>query len=131
MKKLFIAFLALVSIHVFAESQSKTPLEVVNARMVAYNNHDLTSFLSTYSKNVQIFTYPNKPLGKPGKEHLAFIFEPMFKEKNVHVEIHSQITQGNYVINHETVTYDKKPQKYASIYEVENGLIKSVQFLRE
>lgn len=131
MKKLLLILLVLLPIHVLGDSQPKTPLEVVNARMAAYNNHDLTSFLNTYSENIQIFTYPSKPLGKPGKEHLAFIFEPMFKEKSVHVEIHSQITQGNYVVNHETVTYDKKPQKYVSIYEVENGLIKSVQFLRE
>lgn len=131
MKKLFFILLAVVSINVQAADHPKAPLDVVNARMAAYNNHDLTSFLNTYSDSIQIFTYPNIPLGKPGKEHLAFIFEPMFKEKSVSVKIHSQITQGKYVINHETVTYDKSTQKYVSIYEVENGLIKSVQFLRE
>lgn len=131
MKKLFLILLVLLPIHAFGNTQPKTALEVVNARMAAYNNHDLTSFLNTYSDSIQIFTYPNIPLGKPGKEHLAFIFEPMFKEKSVSVKIHSQITQGKYVINHETVTYDKSTQKYVSIYEVENGLIKSVQFLRE
>lgn len=131
MKKLFFILLTVVSIHVQAADHPKAPLDVVNARMAAYNNHDLTSFLNTYSDSIQIFTYPNIPLGKPGKEHLAFIFEPMFKEKSVSVKIHSQITQGKYVINHETVTYEKKEQKYVSIYEVENGLIKSVQFLRE
>lgn len=131
MKKLFFILLAVVSINAQAADHPKAPLDVVNARMAAYNNHDLTSFLNTYSDSIQIFTYPNIPLGKPGKEHLAFIFEPMFKEKSVSVKIHSQITQGKYVINHETVTYDKSTQKYVSIYEVENGLIKSVQFLRE
>lgn len=131
MKKLFLILLVLLPIQALGNTQPKTALEVVNARMAAYNNHDLTSFLNTYSDSIQIFTYPNIPLGKPGKEHLAFIFEPMFKEKSVSVKIHSQITQGKYVINHETVTYDKSTQKYVSIYEVENGLIKSVQFLRE
>lgn len=131
MKNLFLILLTLISTHTLGNTQFKTPLEVVNARMAAYNNHDLTSFLNTYSDSIQVFTYPNIPLGKPGKEHLAFIFEPMFKEKSVSVKIHSQITQGKYVINHETVTYEKNKQKYVSIYEVENGLIKSVQFLRE
>jgi hypothetical protein len=131
MNKLFLMLLILFPALAIGDAPSKTPQEVVNARMKAYNDHDLTAFLNTYSENVQIFTYPNKPLGTPGKEHLAFIFEPMFKEKSVNVEIHHQITQGNYVVNHETVTYGSKKQKYVSIYEVANGLITSVQFLRE
>ena len=55
----------------------------------------------------------------------------MFKEGNVKVNIHQQITQGKYVINHETVTYNGKDQKYVSIYEVKDGFITTVQFVRE
>lgn len=107
------------------------PLAVVNERMRAYNAHDLKAFLKVYSDDIQIFTYPNQPLGQKGKEHLKSIFAPMFKEGNVSVEIHQQIVQGKYVINHETVTYEGSAKKYVSIYEVEAGLVTSVQFVRE
>ena len=108
-----------------------TPLTVVNERMKAYNAHDIELFLSLYSDDIKIFTYPNKPLGAGGKDQLKGIFEPMFKEAKVSVVINDQITQGNYVINNETVTYPDGVQKYVSIYEVEGGLIRSVQFIRE
>jgi len=128
MKKLVLFILISISLPVFSEA---TPLSIVNERMRAYNEHDIESFLKVYSEEIQVFTYPNKPLGEKGKEHLKNIFEPMFKEKNVSVVIHEQIAQGKYIINHETVTYAGKAQKYVSIYEVEGGLIKSVQFIRE
>jgi hypothetical protein len=126
-------FLTVVGLAAVACGQEKnaTPLAVVNARMSAYNNHDIEAFLKNYSDDIQVFTYPNIPLGNKGKAHLRSIFAPMFKEGKVSVEIHQQVTQGKYVINHETVSYEGKGQKYVSIYEVQDGLITSVQFVRE
>lgn len=109
---------------------NSTPLDVVNRRMSAYNQHDLRAFLETYSDEVEIFTYPDKSLGK-GKKHVRKIFEPMFQEGVVHVEIHHQITKDSYVVNHETVTYGDSKTEYVSIYEVRNGLIESVRFVRD
>ena len=109
---------------------AKTPLELVNARMEAHNNHDLEKFLETYSEDIQIYDYPNTPLGKGGKEHIKNIFAPLFKEKSVKTEIHYQIENGKYVVNHETVMREGKVTEYISIYEVENSLIKSVRFIK-
>jgi hypothetical protein len=38
---------------------------------------------------------------------------------------------GNYVINHEIVSENGIQTKYISIYEVREGLIKSVKFVRD
>jgi len=116
---------------VSSAKKTTKPIDIVNARMDAYNKHDIKAFLETYSEEIQIFDYPNTPIGKKGKAHINMIFSPMFKEGKIHVKIHHQINQGNYVINHETVTYGDKETKYVSIYEIENGLIKSVRFVRE
>ena len=99
--------------------------------MKAHNDHDIDRFLSAYSNDIQVYDYPDIPLGKKGHAHLRSIFEPLFNDKAVSVEIHSQIEHGKYVINQETVTRRGKLFRYLSIYEVENGLIKSVRFLRE
>lgn len=128
MKKILACMLIFISQVAWANTD---PLSVVNQRMKAYNDHNIEAFLKVYSDEIQIFTFPNIPLGQKGKEHLKNIFDPMFKEGKISVVVHEQIVQGNYVINHETVTYDDKPQKYVSIYEVEKGLIKNVQFIRE
>lgn len=113
----------------FAVAEVQSPLEVVNARMTAHNQHDLDAFLKTYSDQARIYTYPDKQLGKPGKDHLAKIFGPLFSEKAVTTKIHHQIENGNYVINHETVTRQGKTSVYVSVYEVKNGLIESVRFI--
>lgn len=112
------------------ENANLTPLEVVNARMNLYNQHDFPAFLKCYHKEVKIYTYPNKLLGT-GSDRLASIFEADFEKKALHVEIINQISNGRYVINHEIVTHADKETKYVSIYEVKNGLITSVRFVRD
>lgn len=131
MKHMIVLFFLVCSVSAFTTESAATPLSVVNARMDAYNRHDLDAFLKNYADDIQVFTYPNIPLGSKGKPHLRGIFAPMFKEAGMSVEIIHQIVQGRYVINHEIVSYNGNDQKYLSIYEVENGLIKSVQFIRE
>ena len=108
----------------------RSPLEVVNQRMSAYNGHDLGAFLETYSEEVAIYTYPDRSLGK-GKKHLRSIFEPMFEEGTAQVTVHHQIAKDGYVVNHETVTDGDKATEYVSIYEVRGGLIESVRFVRD
>ncbi len=107
-----------------------SPIDIVNLRMQAYNDYDIDKFLSVYSDNVRIYTYPDKELAK-GKTHIKSIFEPMFNEKSVSVKIHHQIPKDSYVINHETVNYGEEETEYVSIYEVRNGLITSVRFVRD
>ena len=107
-----------------------TPLDIVNQRMSAYNRHDLSALLETYSDSIEVFTYPHRSLGK-GKEHLRWVFEDMFEKAVTQVEVHHQFTIDSYVVNHETVNYGSKTTEYVSIYEVKNGLIQSVTFLRD
>ena len=110
--------------------EDRPPSDVVNERMSAYNRHDLNAFLETYSDGVEVFTYPDKSLGK-GKKHLRSIFEPMFEGGTVQVAIHHQIAKDSYVVNHETVSDGDTTTEYVSIYEVRGGLIQSVRFVRD
>ena len=114
----------------YTNHDERTPLETVNLRMDAYNNHDIEGFLSVYADDVTIYTYPDKKLSQ-GTKHLRSIFESMFEDKSVSVEIHHQIAKDGYVINHETVNYKDKKTEYVSIYEVRDGLITSVRFVRD
>ncbi len=109
---------------------SRTPLQVVNERMSAYNNHDIESFMENYGEAIEISTYSGKSLGS-GKKHIRSIFAPMFAEGVVQVEIHHQIEKDSFVVNHETVTDGDDVTQYVSIYEVRDGLIQSVGFVRD
>ncbi len=107
-----------------------TPLEIVNKRMDFYNQHNFVDFIKLYADDVKIYTYPDKLLGT-GKENITSIFKPKFAAKSIQVEIAGQMSNGNHVINHEIVTEDGVETKYVSIYEVKDGSIKSVRFVRD
>jgi len=107
-----------------------TPLEVVNRRMSAYNRHDLDALLATYSDSVEVFTFPDDSLGA-GKDHMRWVFEGMFEEGIVHVDVHHQLALDGYVVNHETVNYGFETVEYVSVYEVRDGLIETVTFVRD
>jgi len=107
-----------------------TALEVVNKRMDLYNSHNFTEFIKLYAQDVEIYTYPEQLLGT-GTDNITSIFEPKFADKSIQVQIVSQMNNGNHVINHEIVTENGSDTKYVSIYEVENGLIRSVRFVRD
>lgn len=106
------------------------PIEVVNKRMNYFNEHNYNEFIKLYNTNVEVYTYPNRLMGK-GSDRLASIFKSDFEKKSVSVKIVNQMDNGPYVINHEIVTNNGKETKYISIYKVEKGLISSVSFVRE
>ncbi|MEP3210700.1 MAG: nuclear transport factor 2 family protein [Maribacter sp.] len=112
------------------EHSNLTPLEVVNKRMALYNQHNFAEFIRLYADDVKIYTYPDKLLGT-GADNITSIFKPKFAERSIQVEIVSQMHNGNFVINHEIVTENGSNTKYVSIYEVRDGLIRSVKFVRD
>ena len=109
---------------------SDSPLDVVNRRMNFYNQHNFDQFIKLYNDSVKVYTYPDKLLAS-GKSNIVSIFEPKFSSKSIQVKIISQINNGSYVINQEIVTENGMDTKYISIYEVKNGLITSVRFVRD
>lgn len=109
---------------------AKSPLEIVNARMSAHNQHDMKAFLSCYSENIQVYDFPTTKLGSRGKKHIEKIFSPLFAAQAVKATVHSQMVNGNFVVNRETVVREGNSAEYISIYEVKDGAIESVRFIK-
>lgn len=61
-------------------NELKSPIEVVKTRINGLNQHDLEKFLGAHSEYVHIFSYPDKSVGTPGRNHLAKIFGPLFND---------------------------------------------------
>jgi hypothetical protein len=49
----------------------------------------------------------------------------------VRSETHHQIEKGDYVVVHQTVDYGDYVREYVAIYEVRDGLITTIRFLRD
>jgi len=112
------------------KKEERSALQIVNSRMELYNQHNFEDFIKLYAEDVAVYTYPDKLLGT-GVENIISIFKPKFAAKSISVKIVNQMENGNHVINHEIVTEQGEKTKYVSIYEIENGLIKSVRFVRD
>jgi hypothetical protein len=126
---LFICTLCLTET-LFAEESKPTPLDVVKKRMSALNDHNLEAFLSTYAEDVAVFVYPDRPLGE-GKSHIRKIFSPMIRKREVHVEIGKTMTADSYVVVEMSTSFGDIAEPSVAIYEVRDGLIRSVRFLRD
>jgi len=127
---LIIFSLSFIFVTAQEQNVTQTPLGVVNKRMDFYNQHNFKEFIKLYSPDVEVYTYPDKLLGT-GTDNITSIFKPKFSAKSIQVEIISQMYNGNHVINHEIVSENGIKTKYISIYEVQDGLIKSVRFVRD
>ena len=125
-----LAFVLLLPVLANAQENEQAPLSVVNKRTRALADHNFSDFMSTYAENVEIFVYPDKPLGK-GKEHVKTLFAPMFKKGDVEVEVAHQLVSDSFVVCESITSFSDKSETTIAIYEVRDGLIQSVRFLRD
>jgi len=114
------------------ELLKETPEQIVQRQVNAYNARDIERFLATYSKDVEIYNYPNKLIMK-GRAQMKKAYGPMFQQsKHLHCKIVNRIRLGNKIVDSESVIFDpkRKPGRVIAVYTVENGLISKVTFIR-
>lgn len=108
----------------------ESPKHIVQKQVEAYNSRDIDAFLATYTKDVKVYTFPNT-LNYEGREEMRKRYAPMFqKTKDLHCKIVKRIVNGSKVIDEELVTSNGNQFKAVAIYEVTNGKISRVTFLR-
>jgi hypothetical protein len=111
----------------------KTPVDVVQQQVNAYNARDLDAFVATYSDDIEIYNHPNR-LILSGREELAVVYRSRFDTApKLHAKIVDRITLGRFVIDRENVTGlpGGKVINALAIYEVQNRAIRRVWFIRE
>ena len=105
------------------------PAAVVQRQLEAYNARDLERFSATYADDVTIYRLPSLEPAITNKAKLCEVYSRRFASPNLHAEILSRIVLGNKVIDHERVVgIREQPLEAVAVYEVENGLIKTVWF---
>ncbi|MEO1528533.1 MAG: nuclear transport factor 2 family protein [Planctomycetota bacterium] len=102
----------------------------MSERNRALNAHDLDAFLATYADNVEIFVYPSTKIGD-GKKHIEKIFSLYIEKKDVSIRVKKTLEADGYVVVESATTFGKKIESGIAIYEVRDGKIKSVRFLRD
>lgn len=106
--------------------------QVVQAQVEAYNRRDLEGFLATYAPDARLYTHPDQ-LRRSGVDQMRQAYGRLFASSpQLHARITQRIVQGNYVIDHEHVTGlpNGAENSAVAIYEVRNGKIQNVWFIR-
>lgn len=108
-----------------------TPESLVQQQLNAYNARNIDAFLEPYADDVELYTFPDKLLGK-GKEIMRSQYSNMFANlPNLHCEVKSRIVKGNIVIDHESVAGfgGIGIVEAIAVYEIKDGKISKVYFM--
>jgi hypothetical protein len=115
---------------IFPNQETADAESVVQEQLDAYNARDIDAFADTYSDDITLHNFPNQVTGK-GKTAMKERYDTFFKNTpNLHCKIKNRMVIGNKVIDEEQVTVNDSVVHAVAIYEVENGKIVKVTFLR-
>ena len=137
--KMIVAFAALVlSLGVLVSGQpaQKTPEQVAQSLVDAYNARNMDGILGAYSSDSVAYALPSGEVILKGhdaiRKKFARVLEPNVKLK---VEIVNRIVDGKFVIDKEKIsgTSEGKPVEFYGtvIYEITGGLIRKEWYLRQ
>ena len=114
-----------------SEVEQVSPEHIVQQQLEAYNSGDIDGFMATYSNDIKLVQFPNTVMSE-GKAAMRQQYNNMFSSiQDLNAEIVSRTLIGNKVIDKEKVTANGTTFYAVAIYEVTNGLISNVTFIRE
>ncbi|MBT8301494.1 MAG: nuclear transport factor 2 family protein [Maribacter sp.] len=115
---------------IFDDTTAENPKPIVQKQVDAYNDRNMEAFLSTYSDDVKVFDFPDKPRFE-GKDQMRERYQSFFTDTpDLHCQIKTRMVIANKVIDEEFITANGNNFSAVAIYEVENGKIVKVTFLR-
>ena len=113
-------------------SAMNDPAVPVQRQLDAYNARNLEEFVAQYTDDVRAFMLPSTEPMSVGKAAFAEHYRKnRFNLPALHAELVNRMVFGNKVIDQEIVTgVGPEPMHTAAIYEVRDGLICTVWFVR-
>ena len=115
---------------IFENGSESNPENIVQKQLEAYNERDIDAFMATYTDDVKLYNFP-KNLTTDGILEMRKGYTEFFTSTpDLQCEIKNRIVIGNKVIDEEQVMANGNIFYAVAIYEVENGKIAKVTFLR-
>ncbi len=103
---------------------------IVQKQLDAYNKKAIDAFIETFSEDVKVYDFPDK-LAYSGTANMHQKYLNFFKNTpDLNATITARIVIGNKVIDKEHLTINGNTYHIIALYEVENGKIAKVTFIR-
>lgn len=111
-----------------------TPADAAQRQLDAYNARDVDAFLAAYSADCTVRAFPAGTLLMAGQEAMRDRYAKQFADHpDLHCELVHRVEHESFVIDHEHVTGLREDEVVHAVamYEVRDGLIANVWFIRE
>ena len=108
----------------------KTPEQLIQEQVQAYNDRDLARFLSFYSQDAVLYNLDTGDTISRGHAEMEPKYARLFQNASLHCRIENRIVLGGTVVDQECVTVDAGGTviRAIAIYETAHGLIQRVWF---
>jgi len=114
----------------FENGTTDSPVAIVQEQLDAYNDRNIDAFMETYTEDIALYNFP-QTLTRQGQKKMRAGYQSFFSSTpDLHCDIKNRIVIGNRVIDLENVTANGQQFSAIAIYEVANGKISKVTFLR-
>jgi hypothetical protein len=111
---------------------ARTPREVVDLQLQAYNAHDIEGYCALFAETAVLADLETGSATAIGLPAIRAIYTQRFAIPNLRCTVHARMELGDFAIDRETVTgLPGGPVEIIAIYEVRDGLIRSVKFVRQ
>ena len=110
---------------------TRSPLQVVEAQLDAYNQKNIDALMSTYAQDAEQLMLHGERIAK-GHAQLRSRFLQRFEEPSLYARLLSRVVVGNFVTDFEIITRDfpegPGTLEMLCIYEVGDELIQRASF---
>jgi hypothetical protein len=109
-----------------------TPRDVVNRQLAVYNAHDIDGYCALFAHDATISDLVTSQVICNGLDEIRTIYTKRFAENpKLHCIVHQRLEGPTHAIDKETVYgLPTGDLHIMAIYEVRDGLIRSLKFIR-
>jgi len=111
---------------------SKSPRQIADLQLIAYNLHQLDSFCALFAQDAQLIDLPSGQIVAEGMAQIQTMYQQRFDIPELRCRVHSKTDIGDFAIDRETVYgLPDGPMEIVAMYEVRDSVIQTVYFIRE
>jgi hypothetical protein len=113
--------------------EKKSPEQLAQLQLDAYNSKKLVEFIDQYDDNIVVMDFPSNKITLEGKAAFTERYKKLFDENPLlHAELTNRMVKGNYVMDQEYLTgrANGTTGEAIAIYEVNDTHIVKVWFIR-
>ena len=109
-----------------------TVREIVDRQLAVYNAHDIDAYCSLFAPDATISDLVTEQLICDGIDEIRSVYTKRFADNpGLRAEVHQRMEGADFAIDKETVFgLPSGPLHIMAIYEVRDGLIRSLRFIR-